>query len=220
MSATVRWRKTDLVRTNVHDLVLQSATALRQHARDLDLLRLAPTPLLVVTRAGAGTGPKGEVNPGNNLYVTNLSLRTRERDLEKLFGEYGKIYKAAVMYDPHNQESRGFAFVSFNNPEDADAARNAISGKVELDGKVITVELAKRGRARTPTPGRYFGPPYKREYDERDGRRGDRYGDRDRGDRYDRYDRYPRGDRYDDRRDRRDDRRDDRRRDRDYDRRY
>ncbi|KAI8585178.1 hypothetical protein BDZ88DRAFT_433754 [Geranomyces variabilis] len=105
----------------------------------------------------------GESNPGNNLYVTNLSLRTRERDLEKLFGEYGKISKAAIMYDPHSQESRGFAFVSFDLPEDADNARAAISGKVELDGKVITVELAKRGRARTPTPGRYFGPPYRRD---------------------------------------------------------
>ncbi|KAJ3149329.1 hypothetical protein HDU86_006964 [Geranomyces michiganensis] len=199
----------------------------------------------------------GESNPGNNLYVTNLSLRTRERDLEKLFGEYGKISKAAIMYvsvffkhafrlpsrqtnekenryDPHSQESRGFAFVSFELPEDADNARMAINGKVELDGKVITVELAKRGRARGPTPGRYYGPPYRRDYDEprRGGDRGYGYG----GDRYggDRYDRYPPRDRYDDRRggggrydDRRDDRRDygrdDRRgdrRDRDYDRRY
>ncbi|KIN94442.1 hypothetical protein M404DRAFT_35070 [Pisolithus tinctorius Marx 270] len=26
-------------------------------------------------------------------------------------------------------------------------------------GKVMTVEKARRGRARTPTPGRYYGPP-------------------------------------------------------------
>lgn len=30
-------------------------------------------------------------NPGNNLFVTGLSHRTRERDLEKLFGEYGQV---------------------------------------------------------------------------------------------------------------------------------
>ncbi|KAJ3159910.1 hypothetical protein HDU86_001174 [Geranomyces michiganensis] len=173
---------------------------------------------------------EGENNPGNNLYVTNLSLRTRERDLEKLFGEYGKVSKANIMYDPHSQESRGFAFVSFDLPEDAGNALAAISGKVELDGKVITVELAKRGRARTPTPGRYHGPPHRRDYDEPrrggdPGYGGNRYGG-DRGG--DRYDRYPPRDRHDDRRgDRRDDRRDygrgdtrGDRRDRDYDRRY
>ncbi|KAJ3018265.1 hypothetical protein HKX48_002996 [Thoreauomyces humboldtii] len=148
-------------------------------------------------------------------------MRTRERDLEKLFGEYGKIHKAAIMYDPHTRESRGFAFVSFDNPDHAGAAMTAISGKVELDGKIVTVELAKRGSARTPTPGRYHGPPYRGEGRDRGGidrYGGDRYRDDRRDDRYggrggDRYG--GRDDRYDDRR--RDDRRDDRRGDR-YDR--
>lgn len=31
---------------------------------------------------------------------------------------------------------------------------------------LLTVAQARRGRARTPTPGRYYGPP-KRDYDER-----------------------------------------------------
>ncbi|KAI8818208.1 uncharacterized protein EV422DRAFT_569988 [Fimicolochytrium jonesii] len=172
-------------------------------------------------RERSDRGDDGEVNPGSNLYVANLSLRTRERDLEKLFQEYGKVSKTEVMYDPHSKESRGFAFVCFANAQDADNARAALSGKVELDGKVITVELAKRGSARTPTPGRYYGPPYR--HDDRDRRgggdryRSDRYddrrggGDRFRSDRYDdrRRDRYDdrgadryRSDRYDDRRDR------------------
>jgi len=34
-------------------------------------------------------------------------------------------------------------------------------------GKTMNVEKARRGRARTPTPGRYYGPPKRNELDER-----------------------------------------------------
>ncbi|KAG0248930.1 hypothetical protein BG011_009737 [Mortierella polycephala] len=53
-------------------------------------------------------------------------------------------------------------------PEDADAAMQVLDG-FELHGRAMSVKLAseldaKRGRARTPTPGEYRGPP-KRERD-------------------------------------------------------
>lgn len=132
------------------------------------------------------------------------------------------------MFDPHTRESRGFGFVTMENPDDAEAAISALSG-TEFMGKSLSIEKARRGRARTPTPGRYYGPPkrseYERPYDPRPydsrysrgggDRGGDRppkrydddprgsYGDRDRGYRdYPREPREPR-DRYDDR-DRRD----------------
>ncbi|KAJ3092010.1 hypothetical protein HK102_011637 [Quaeritorhiza haematococci] len=100
----------------------------------------------------------GSVNPGTNLFVTGLSLRVRDEDVEQLFSKYGKLTKCNIMYDPHSRESRGFAFVSFEAVEDADRARAAVSG-VEFMGRILTVELARRARARTPTPGRYYGPP-------------------------------------------------------------
>ncbi|KAF9576124.1 hypothetical protein BGW38_008164, partial [Lunasporangiospora selenospora] len=43
-------------------------------------------------------------------------------------------------------------------PEDADAALQVLNG-FELHGRVMAVKMAKRGRARTPTPGVYRGPP-------------------------------------------------------------
>ncbi|KAJ3051001.1 hypothetical protein HK097_008024 [Rhizophlyctis rosea] len=149
-------------------------------------------------------------NPGHNLFVTGLSHRTKDEDLEKEFSKYGKISKCAIMYDPHTRESRGFAFVSFENVEAADEALEHINRQLELHGRILTVARAKRTRARTPTPGRYHGPP-KRDDDRYDSRassgsyrgRPDRYSDRRYDDRdrrggYDR--RYDDRDRYDRRR--------------------
>ncbi|EPQ30628.1 uncharacterized protein PFL1_01529 [Pseudozyma flocculosa PF-1] len=100
----------------------------------------------------------GETNPGNNLHVSGLSTKVTDRDLEEAFGKFGAIEKAQVMYDPHTREPRGFAFVTFVKPEEAEAAMAALNG-TDFQGRRMTVDKARRGRARTPTPGRYFGPP-------------------------------------------------------------
>lgn len=109
----------------------------------------------------------GGLNPGNNLHVSGLSHRVDTRDLEAAFAKIGRVQKAQVMYDPHTRESRGFGFVTMETAEEADAAITALNA-TELMGKTMTVEKARRGRARTPTPGRYYGPPKRNEYkDER-----------------------------------------------------
>ncbi|KAG0049964.1 hypothetical protein BGZ83_005232 [Gryganskiella cystojenkinii] len=98
------------------------------------------------------------VNPGNNLFVNGLSMKTDVADLEDLFGKYGKVEKVQIMYDPHTRESRGFAFVTMVRAEDADAAMSVLNA-FELHGRAMSVSMARRGRARTPTPGQYRGPP-------------------------------------------------------------
>ncbi|THH31044.1 hypothetical protein EUX98_g3167 [Antrodiella citrinella] len=100
----------------------------------------------------------GQNNPGNNLHVSSLSHRVDTRDLEQAFAKIGRVKKAQVMYDPHSRESRGFGFVTMESAEEAEAAITALNG-TDLMGKNMTVEKARRGRARTPTPGRYYGPP-------------------------------------------------------------
>ncbi|KAJ6617618.1 hypothetical protein B0H10DRAFT_2032254 [Mycena sp. CBHHK59/15] len=105
----------------------------------------------------ARDGERGH-NPGNNLHVSSLSHKVDTRDLEAAFAKIGRVKKASVMYDPHTRESRGFGFVTMETGEEADAAITALNA-TELMGKVMNVEKARRGRARTPTPGRYYGPP-------------------------------------------------------------
>ncbi|XVF10566.1 hypothetical protein REPUB_Repub07fG0193600 [Reevesia pubescens] len=95
-------------------------------------------------------------NPGNNLYVTGLSTRVTTSDLEKFFSNEGKVVECHLVTDPRTRESRGFAFVTMENVEDADRCVKYLNRSV-LEGRLITVEKAKRSRGRTPTPGRYQG---------------------------------------------------------------
>uniref|UniRef100_A0A804NQL5 RRM domain-containing protein n=1 Tax=Zea mays TaxID=4577 RepID=A0A804NQL5_MAIZE len=95
-------------------------------------------------------------NPGNNLYVTGLSTRVTEDDLEKFFSKEGKVKNCHVVLDPRTKESRGFAFVTMDTLE---GARRSIKylHRTVLEGRLVTVEKAKRTRERTPTPGKYCG---------------------------------------------------------------
>ncbi|KAL0290391.1 UNVERIFIED_CONTAM: Serine/arginine-rich splicing factor a [Sesamum angustifolium] len=95
-------------------------------------------------------------NPGNNLYVTGLSTRVTKRDLEKHFSSEGKVEDVHLVVDPWTRESRGFGFVTMSTLEEADRCIKYLDRSV-LEGRVITVEKARRRRGRTPTPGKYLG---------------------------------------------------------------
>lgn len=128
--------------------------------------------------------------------------------MEDLFAKYGAVDKCQIMTDPHTRESRGFGFVNMADVTGADSAVSALNGTV-VSGRTLSIEKAKRKRPRTPTPGKYFGPPKARRGSGRP-RYDDRYGRdsrRDYGRRYDdrpRYDDPYRRPRYDDRDDYRD----------------
>ncbi|GLJ42234.1 hypothetical protein SUGI_0874240 [Cryptomeria japonica] len=133
-------------------------------------------------------------NPGNNLYVTGLSPRITKRDLEDHFSKEGTVVECHLVVDPRTRESRGFGFVTMANLDDADRCVKYLHRSV-LEGRVITVEKAKRKRGRTPTPGKYLGvrPTRVRDYERRRtySRSSDRYSSR-RSPSYSPY----RGDRY------------------------
>ncbi|CAM6085190.1 unnamed protein product [Calypogeia fissa] len=96
------------------------------------------------------------LNPGNNLYVTGLSTRVNEKDLEEHFSREGKVLECRLVLDPRTRESRGFGFVTMEHLEDAERCIKYLN-RSTLEGRMITVEKAKRKRARTPTPGEYLG---------------------------------------------------------------
>ncbi|KAL1977030.1 hypothetical protein VTN31DRAFT_3312 [Thermomyces dupontii] len=139
-------------------------------------------------------GDDGAVNPGSNLFVTGIHPRLTEADLSRLFEKYGDVESCSIMIDPHTKESRGFGFVKMMTAEQADAAKEGLQGEV-IEGRTLSIEKARRSRPRTPTPGKYYGPPKRdhrygrgRRYDDRRGYGGRRYDDYRRG-RYDSYDR-------------------------------
>ena len=98
------------------------------------------------------------VNPGSNLFVTGIHPRLEESEITRLFEKYGEVEKCQIMRDPHTGESRGFGFVKMMTSEQAEAAMEGLKGEV-IEGRTLNIEKARRSRPRTPTPGKYFGPP-------------------------------------------------------------
>ncbi|KAE9466322.1 hypothetical protein C3L33_01744, partial [Rhododendron williamsianum] len=95
-----------------------------------------------------GRGRNEVVNPGNTLYVTGLSTRVTERDLEDHFSKEGKIASCFLVVEPRTRASRGFAFISMDTPDDAERCIKRLHQSV-LDGRCITVERAIAETAET-----------------------------------------------------------------------
>jgi len=75
------------------------------------------------------------------LFVGGLSFDTTEQSLEDVFSKYGQISEVVVIKDRETQRSRGFGFVTFENPDEAKDAMMAMNGK-SLDGRQIRVDQA------------------------------------------------------------------------------
>ncbi|XP_020112327.1 serine/arginine-rich splicing factor SR45a-like [Ananas comosus] len=92
------------------------------------------------TRSRSGSRGRAEaVNTGNTLYVTGLSSRVTERDLEDHFTKEGKVVGCHLVVEPRTRASRGFAFVTMDTIEDAERCIKYLNQSV-LEGRYITVE--------------------------------------------------------------------------------
>jgi cold-inducible RNA-binding protein len=76
------------------------------------------------------------------LYVGNLAFETTENDLQDLFEQHGTVSEVNLMMDRMTGKSRGFAFVTMNDAEQAKAAMSATNGK-ELNGRALNVNEAR-----------------------------------------------------------------------------
>ena len=76
------------------------------------------------------------------LYVGNLAFETTENDLQDLFEQHGTVNEVRLMMDRFTGKSRGFAFVTMNDDEQAKAAMSATNGK-ELNGRALNVNEAR-----------------------------------------------------------------------------
>ena len=115
------------------------------------------------------------------LGVFGLNFTTTETDLDREFRRYGKIEKVQVVLDGPTKRSRGFAFIYFEQMEDAEKARDAMNG-TEISGFKIRVDFSITNAAHRPTPGVYFhhGKATRPGFRLRDSRRGGRGDYRDR----------------------------------------
>ena len=95
-------------------------------------------------------------NMSNKLYVGNLSYSVRDDDLQQQFSEFGTVQSAKVMMDRDSGRSKGFGFVEMGSPAEAEAAINGLHGQ-SLEGRALTVNIARPMEPRAPRSGGYGG---------------------------------------------------------------
>ena len=121
------------------------------------------------------------------LFVGNLSYQTGETDLQDYFAQAGSVLSVNLMLDKMTGKSRGFAFVEFATPEEAQKAIDQLHDQ-DFQGRKITVNVARPREERAPRErfggGGGGGGGERRERYDRDDRGGDRG---DRGERRERY---------------------------------
>jgi len=90
------------------------------------------------------------------LFVGNLSYNVTENDLQDLFAQYGTVTEVNLMLDRASGRSRGFAFVSMDSKEAAEAAIQGLNGK-NWEGRNLSVNEARPREERTERPARFSG---------------------------------------------------------------
>lgn len=76
------------------------------------------------------------------LFVGGLSWDTDDRGLSAAFERFGPISEAKVISDRETGRSRGFGFVTFDAPADADRAIAEMDG-AQIDGRSVRVNVAE-----------------------------------------------------------------------------
>jgi len=96
----------------------------------------------------------------NTIRVTNISENTSEADLQDLFQRFGRISRVYLAKDKETFVSRGFAFVSFVNKDDAAKAMEALQG-YGYDHLILKLEWARPNAPKDPaTSGTEFRSGY------------------------------------------------------------
>ena len=97
------------------------------------------------------------------LFVGNLAYQTMENDLQEYFSQAGVVSSVNLMLDKFTGKSRGFAFVEFSSPEEANKAVEMFHNK-KFQGRALTVNIA---RPKEDRPPRASGGGYREERRER-----------------------------------------------------
>ena len=89
----------------------------------------------------------------NRLFVGGLSWDTNEHGLRAAFEVFGDLDDVHLVTERETGRSRGFGFVTFADGRDAQDAIKDMDGQ-PLDGRNLTVNVARERDARGPSGGR------------------------------------------------------------------
>jgi len=110
--------------------------------------------------AAGGVKPERRTDDLNTIRVTNISENTTEADLQDLFKSFGRISRVYLAKDKETFQSRGFAFVSFVNKDDAARAMETLQG-FGYDHLILKLEWARPNTPKDPaTSGNEYRSGY------------------------------------------------------------
>ena len=99
--------------------------------------------------SGMAMKPERRTDDLNTIRVTNISENTTEADLQDLFKPFGRISRVYLAKDKETLQSRGFAFVSFVNKDDAARAMEKLQG-FGYDHLILKLEWARPNTPKDP----------------------------------------------------------------------
>jgi len=74
------------------------------------------------------------------IYVNHLPTSYDANNIEQLFSAYGKIADVNYPIDKKTNQPKGYAFITFANPNSAERALE--KNNDEIEGKLLIVEIA------------------------------------------------------------------------------
>ncbi len=77
-----------------------------------------------------------------NIQITDLSRKTTEDELNKLFSECGTVSSTVIIMDKKTGKSKGFGFVEMADEKEGLLAIKKLH-KAKINGEKITVKKAK-----------------------------------------------------------------------------
>ncbi len=79
---------------------------------------------------------------GKKIYVGNLPYTVDDKELSKLFSEFGEITESVLIIDKFSGKSKGFGFVTFAEDASAEKAVAEMDGK-DVQGREVKVSEAR-----------------------------------------------------------------------------
>ncbi|CAH8519125.1 unnamed protein product [Schistosoma margrebowiei] len=88
---------------------------------------------------------QGRLCQSSNLYVKNFPPTLTEHDLTTEFGQFGPIVQCRILRDHDTNVSKGSAYVLFENPADAEAAKRSLDARIwpgSTDNQMLSIKFA------------------------------------------------------------------------------
>merc|ERR1712227_730166 len=88
--------------------------------------------------------------PNTSLYVRPIDATMRPDEVKALFGQFGHVRDVHIPIDFNTRQPRGFAYIEFQNLNEAEEAQRKLNRSTQFGDKLMYVNFAEGDRK---TPG-------------------------------------------------------------------